>query len=69
MAASDWIWGGLLAAGAAYEVYTLLSRRPGDTLSETTRRTLRTRTRVGRIAFAVAWLAFSAWFLCHVLKG
>lgn len=28
------VWGGLLAAGLAFEVYTLFNRRHGDTLSE-----------------------------------
>lgn len=65
---ADYVWGGLIAAGATYEAYALFSKRDGDTLSETTRRTFRTKThRAGRWIFALAWSAFSAWYLGHVL--
>lgn len=62
------IWGGIIAVGAAFEAYTLGTKRQEDTLSETTRRTFRTRThRAGRIAFTVGWTGFAAWYLGHVL--
>jgi hypothetical protein len=67
MTAADWIWGGFLAAGAGVEVWALRNGRPGDTLSERTRSWFRVRTRAGALVFAVAWCAFAAWFLVHIL--
>lgn len=68
MTESDIVWSALILAGAAYEVYALASRRPGDTLSETTRGAFRVRSsRLGRTVFLVAWLGFSGWFTGHVL--
>lgn len=69
MTIPDAVWGGLLLVGAAYETYALTNKRSDDTLSETTRRTFRVTTPVGRAVFAVAWTAFSTWFLGHVLWG
>ena len=67
MGAADVVWGGLLAAGAGFEVYALRNARAGDTLSERTRAWFRVNTRVGRAVFAVAWVGFAAWFLVHIL--
>ncbi|MFP3990642.1 hypothetical protein U9R90_24895 [Streptomyces sp. E11-3] len=67
MSTADIIWGGLLAAGAGFEVYALRNGREGDTLSERTRAWFRVRTRPGRAVFAVAWCGFAAWFLIHIL--
>ncbi|MEV6181364.1 hypothetical protein [Streptomyces sp. NPDC052015] len=67
MSGADWVWGGLLVAGAGFEAYALRTARQGDTLSETTRRVFRTRHPVGAAVFAVAWLGGSAWFLAHIL--
>lgn len=69
MSGADWVWGGLLLAGAGFEAYALRNAWAGDTLSETTRRVFRTRTPVGAAVFGVAWLGFSAWYLAHVLRG
>lgn len=66
---ADFIWGGLLLAGAAVEAWALHTARSGDTLSETTRRAFRVNTRTGRIVFGAAWVGFSAWFLTHILGG
>lgn len=67
MDSADLIWGGLLVAGAAFEAYALRNGRDGDTLSETTRRLFRVRTKTGRVIFAVSWLGFAAWYLLHIL--
>lgn len=67
MSTADWIWGGLLAAGAVIEVWALRNGTSGDTLSERTRSWFRTHTRPGRALFAVAWCGFAAWFLVHIL--
>lgn len=67
MTPADIVWGGLLAAGAAFEVYALRNGRSGDTLSESTRRWFRVRTPAGALVFGVAWCAFALWFLVHIL--
>ena len=64
----DVFWGGLLVAGAAFETYALINSRDGYTLSETTRKLFRVRTRVGRLVFGVAWCAFATWFLFHIVN-
>lgn len=65
----DAVWGGLIAVGVAFEVYTLRNKRDSDTLSETTRRTFRVQTKGGRIAFAAAWGGFAGWYFGHVIWG
>lgn len=68
MTEADFIWAGLILAGAAFEAYALKNSKPSDTLSETTRSLFRVKTsRAGRIAFLVAWLGFSGWYTGHVL--
>jgi hypothetical protein len=69
MTIADIAWGGLLLAGAGYETYALITKRPGDTFSETTRRAFRVRTRPGALAFGTLWVSFSTWFLGHILWG
>ncbi len=61
----DVVWGAVVGTGLAYEVWALrnLPHKHPDTLSATTRRTFRTDTPVGRLAFGAFWL----WFLGHVL--
>jgi len=66
---ADIIWAALILAGAAFETYALRNGRNGDTLSETTRRLFRVRTKSGKIAFAVTWGGFSIWYLGHILYG
>jgi hypothetical protein len=65
----DVVWATLIAAGAAYEAYALISKRSGDTLSETTRKAFRVRTRTGALVFGTLWVSFSTWFLGHILWG
>ncbi|MGW0736959.1 hypothetical protein [Streptomyces sp. NPDC002851] len=67
MEAVDVIWVVLLAAGAAYELYALWNKTPGDTLSERVRAWFRVHTRPGRALFALAWVGFATWFLVHIL--
>lgn len=68
METADLVWGGLLLAGVAFEAYTLRNGRSGDTLSETTRRVFRVRSKVGRAAFALGWTGFAIWYLLHILE-
>ena len=67
MTSADVMWGGLLAVGAVLETRALRNRKPGDTLSETTRRWFHVRSRAGRITFAVSWVLFAIWYLIHIL--
>lgn len=60
------VWGGLLATGGLYEFYALTNDVEGDTLSEVTRDVFGTDTRRGRVAFTVAYVAFSVWFVPHI---
>jgi hypothetical protein len=69
MAASDYVWGGIIAVGAAYETYALITKKPGDTLSETTRKAFAVHTRRGAVVFGGLWGSFSVWFLGHILWG
>jgi hypothetical protein len=66
---ADAVWTSLLVAGAGYEAYALLNDRSGDTLSETTRKAFRVRTRTGALVFGTLWMSFSTWFLGHILWG
>ncbi|MFD8233984.1 hypothetical protein ACFV20_19150 [Streptomyces sp. NPDC059696] len=63
----DAVWGGLILAGAAFEVYALRNAREGDTLSESTRRWFRVHTKAGKVLFVVGWVGFSVWFLDHIV--
>lgn len=63
----NYVWGSLLGAGLLYEMWALISKREGDTLSERTRAWFRVSTRPGRIIFGVAWVSFAIWFLVHIL--
>lgn len=69
MTVADIAWGGFILAGAAYEAHALINKRSGDTLSETTRRAFRVRTKTGAAVFGTLWVSFSTWFLGHILWG
>ncbi len=62
-------WGVVFAAGAAYETYGIFNKKSGDTLSERFRAWFHTNTKTGKAVFTVSWLAFSAWFLIHIIGG
>lgn len=64
---ADFVWAGLLTAGAALEVYALKNKQPGDTLSESTRRWFRVNTPAGRWVFGISWTAFAVWYGLHIL--
>jgi hypothetical protein len=61
-------WGVWLAAFALVEGKAIANKAPGDTFSEHTRKLFATHTKPGRFAFAVVWLAFTGWYLGHILK-
>lgn len=61
------LWITLLAIGLLVELWALFNGKPGDTLSERTRAWFQVHKRPGWALFAVAWIAFSAWFFWHIL--
>lgn len=63
---ADVVWAVVIGTGLWYEFRALrnMPLKHPDTLSATTRRTFRTHTPVGRVAFGAFWL----WFLGHVLQ-
>jgi hypothetical protein len=67
LTAADAFWLTLLLMGAVYETAALVTKKRGDTLSETTRKWFATRTALGRWAFCVGWVGFSGWYLWHIL--
>lgn len=69
MSPADYVWGGLIAAGGVYEAVALVNKRPGDTLSETTRKAFRVHTPAGKAAFGTLWISFATWFTGHILWG
>ncbi len=62
---ADMVWSAVVGTGLWYEFRALrnMPHKHPDTLSATTRRTFRTDTTAGRVAFGAFWL----WFLGHVL--
>ena len=60
-------WGAL--ATLAVELVALGRRRPDLTLCPDIRSAFATHTPAGKVAFSCAWLAFSAWFVPHILSG
>lgn len=62
------VWGGLFAAGLAYEVYGLHAPEGGYTLSEVTRALFHTSHPVGKAVFLVGYVGFSAWFVPHIVN-
>jgi hypothetical protein len=69
MNTSDTVWAALIVTGAAFEAYALKNGQDGDTLSEKVRKAFRVRTPSGKLVFGLTWVAFSAWFLGHILWG
>lgn len=62
------IWMAIFAIGLIYEFHTIVTKRRGDTLTETTRTLFRVHKKKGRAVFAVLWLGFTVWFLGHILQ-
>lgn len=67
MEPSDAIWGSVFVLGTAIEVWALRNGKPGDTLSERIRAWFRVDTMAGKAVFTTVWVAFSAWFLAHIV--
>lgn len=60
------VWGGLLAACTAYEMYGIFGAAEGDTFSEVTRELWQVHSPAGKAAFTVGWVTFSAWYWLHI---
>ncbi|MGK9463910.1 hypothetical protein ACSLFT_28350 [Streptomyces sp. G6] len=68
MNAGDAVWGGLILAGAVFETWALRKARQRDTLSAATRRWFWVHTKAGAAVFVVGWVAFSVWWIDHVIN-
>ncbi|MEU6362134.1 hypothetical protein [Streptomyces albidoflavus] len=62
-------WGAILGTAFLYEMYGVLNKIDGDTLSERVRVWFHTSTRPGKAVFVVAWLGLTAWFIPHIILG
>lgn len=62
------VWVALIALDTAVEVWALRNSKREATLSHALRTTFRTDTHPGRLAFAGAWVALSAWLMPHILN-
>ena len=69
MRQGDAVWSSLFAAGVAYEISVLRSKRDDDTLTRAVRRWMHTSHPVGKAAFAVGWAGFSVWWVRHIVNG
>lgn len=63
----DLVWSAIFAVAGVYETYAIFKNK--GTLSERVRVWFHTKTPAGKAVFAGVWLAFSAWFLVHILGG
>lgn len=63
------LWGGLLTVGTAYEWWAISTHHDDQTLTAFTRAAFHTDTAAGRVIFTLAWGAFAAWFVHHILSG
>lgn len=68
MSTGDAVWGGLILAGAAVETWALRTARQEATFSAATRRWFWVHTKVGAAVFVVGWVAFSVWWIDHVIN-
>lgn len=63
------LWVGWILAFFAIEIPAIRNDLREDTLSEHIRRWFSTKTHHGRSVFIVAWLAFTVWFVPHIVWG
>jgi hypothetical protein len=72
MSTSDWVWSVILIVGGLYELFTLWTRRQGDTLSEKVWKVFAVvgnEPRRLRQARRVALLFIVVWLAVHFLSG
>lgn len=72
MTVSDWVWLVILAVGGIYELFTLWTRRQGDTLSEKVWKVfavLGNEPQRFRQARRFVLLVLMAWLTVHFLSG
>lgn len=62
-------WVAVLALGAALEAEAVSRQRHSHTFSHATRHTFRVEHPVGKGVFIAGWVAFSAWWVHHVVAG
>lgn len=62
------MWGGILGALIALDLYCDRDAVVGNTFSEVTRDVFKVHTPAGRVAFVGAWGGLTAWYLPHILR-
>ena len=62
------MWGGVLGAVIALDLYCDRNATTGDTFSEVTREVFRVHTPLGRVVFYTSWGALTAWWLPHIVR-
>lgn len=62
------MWGGVLGAVIALDLYCDRDAVVGNTFSEVTREVFRVDTPLGRVAFVGAWGGLTAWWLPHIVR-
>lgn len=60
------VWAVGIGVLTAYELWTVLNGRKGDTLSEVLRGVFHVDTPEGRRLFEASWDALGAWFVPHI---
>lgn len=63
----DLVWSAIFAVAGAYEAYAIFKNK--GTLSERVRAWFHVKSLAGKATFAGIWIAFSVWFLVHILGG
>lgn len=63
----DLVWGGVAALVIFLEIVGIVGKNEDDTISEMTRKYFRTETKLGAVAFGLAWVGFAAWYFYHIL--
>lgn len=62
------MWGGVLGAVIALDLYCDRDAVVGNTFSEVTREVFRVHTPAGRAAFYASWGALTSWYLPHIVR-
>jgi hypothetical protein len=63
----DWVLACTLIPLLGFEVYAILNRVPGDTISERTRVYFHVKGKFGSLVFLVFLGASCAWFAAHIV--
>jgi hypothetical protein len=63
------VWAGALGGLAVLDLWCARNAVVGDSLSEVTRATLRTHTRLGKATFVGFWTGLTVWLVPHIIRA